>query len=292
MVPRWRRAAPTRTPDHRRPGAEDADFLRAIGQRLRLLRARRGMTRQLLAHQSGVSERYIAQMEAGSGNVSVLLLRALARALGVTPATLLEEPPERSWLERLTPAQMAEAQRLLEAHFGADPAARRRRIALIGLRGAGKSTLGRMLAERRGVPFHELDRVVEREAGMPLPEIFELHGQPGFRRFELLALERLLRTEDGFVVAAGGSLVTEAPTYDLLLRQCWTVWVRAAPEEHMERVVRQGDLRPMRDNRRAMQDLRDILASREALYARADAQLDTSGRTAEESGRALLALLA
>ncbi len=149
-----------------------------------------------------------------------------------------------------------------------------------------------MLAERRGVPFHELDRVVEREAGMPLPEIFELHGQPGFRRFELLALERLLRTEDGFVVAAGGSLVTEAPTYDLLLRQCWTVWVRAAPEEHMERVVRQGDLRPMRDNRRAMQDLRDILASREALYARADAQLDTSGRTAEESGRALLALLA
>ncbi len=261
------------TDRQRQMDAEDASFLAAIAARLRLLRARRGMTRQLLARRSGISERYIAQMEAGRGNVSVLLLRALARALGVPPVVLLEEEPAAP----VPPDRMAPA--------------RRQRVALVGLRGAGKSTLGRMLAAARGVPFHELDREVERAAGMDLPEMFELHGQTGFRRFERAALERLLRPGGSFVLAAGGSLVTEPETYALLLRDCWTVWVRAAPEEHMARVVQQGDMRPMRDNRRAMQDLRAILASREALYARADATLDTSGQTAQDSARALAALV-
>lgn len=292
---------PTVREGGRRTGAEDAAFLRAVGERLRLLRTRRGMTRGALSRQSGVSERYIAQMEAGSGNGSILLLRALTGALGVPAAELLGEAPERpaeamlleQFLGRLAEPQLREARRLLVEHFGQEPAAaRRERIALIGLRGAGKSTLGRRLADGRGVPFRELDREVEREAGMELREIFELHGQAGFRRFERTALERLVQAPGGFVLAAGGSIVAEPATFELLLSHCWTVWVRAAPEEHMERVIRQGDMRPMRDNRRAMDDLRSILASREALYARADAVLDTSGRSVEESQAALLSLVA
>nr|WP_294505347.1 shikimate kinase [uncultured Rhodopila sp.] len=240
--------------------AEDQAFLHALGQRLRLLRARRGMTRRILSVQSGVSERYISAVEAGTGNGSILLLRALAAALHIDLRALLEEETEQ-------PRPPAER----------DPGYRGR-IALIGLRGAGKSTLGRLLAPRLGVPFLELDREIEAEAGMGLGEIMELHGQAGFRRLERGVLERLIGSHKHAVLAAGGGIVAETRTFARLLEACLTVWVKASPEEHMRRVIEQGDLRPMRDNRGSMGDLRSILASREALYALADIQLETTRR--------------
>ncbi len=274
---------------------DETAFLRALGERLRLLRARRGMTRSILSRQSGISERYIAQMEAGNGNVSVLLLRSIARALDVPPTELLSRQTEPAsggelerLLERLSEDQRDEAQRMLLARFGAiSSASRKHRVALIGLRGAGKSTLGRRLAEARDMPFHELDREIERSAGLGLREIFELHGQPGFRRLERSVLERLVATGEAMVIATGGGIVAEPDTYTLLLRTCFTVWVRTTPEEHMRRVIDQHDMRPMQDNRQSMADLRSILASREVLYARADAVLDTSGHSVDESLRAL-----
>jgi XRE family aerobic/anaerobic benzoate catabolism transcriptional regulator len=285
----------------RKPADGEPDpLLVRIGDRLRLLRTRRGMTRRLLAAQSGISERFIAQMEAGAGNGSILLLRAIADALGVRIQALLAEDDERpaelarldQLLAGLAAPQLQEALALLAARFtAAGDDARSRRIALVGLRGAGKSSLGRGLAERRGVPFVELDREIEHEAGTDLREIFELHGQRGFRRLERTVLQRLVTTHAGCVIAAGGSIVAEPATYDLLLARCLTVWVRALPEEHMQRVIGQGDLRPMQDNRQAMQDLRAILASRESLYARADLRLDTSGRSLEQSLNELLRLL-
>ncbi len=278
---------------------DDAAFLHAFGQRLRLMRARRGMTRRALAGQSGVSERYLAQLEAGRGNASVSVLRALARAFGADPADLIAEqpdpPPELGRLlglvRRLAPPQIVAARRLLETQLLPDRE-RRERIALIGLRGAGKSTLGPLIATARGVPFFELDREVERSAGMGLAEIFELHGQAGFRRLERGALEALLARSGGLVVAVGGSVVAEPGNFALLLGACRTVWIRATPAEHMARVVAQGDLRPMADTREAMADLRAILASREALYAQADLVLDNSARTVADSARELLARLA
>lgn len=286
--------------------AEDGDeaFLRALGERLRLIRAQRGMARRVLAKQSRVSERYIAQCEAGAGNLSLLLVRRLARALGVRTEELVgggnpDRPPDLVLLERfltrLSEPQLGEARRLLMPlidHFTAGEAgAKRERIALIGLRGAGKSSLGSLLAEARGVPFFELDREVERLSRMELRDIFEVHGQDGFRRLEREALARIVSGEDRVIVATGGGLVAEPATFELLLRTCTTVWVKASPEEHMRRVVAQGDRRPMADNQRAMDDLRAILDSREPLYRHADLVLDTSGRTFEASFAELVALL-
>jgi XRE family aerobic/anaerobic benzoate catabolism transcriptional regulator len=242
------------------PADDDLAFLQALGQRVRLLRARRGMTRRILATQSGVSERYISAVEAGTGNGSILLLRALAQALNIDLRALLEDE-----VEPVSPPLVR-----VPGH--------RDRIALIGLRGAGKSTLGPLLARQRGVPFLELDQEIEKEAGLGLGEIMELHGQPGFRRLERGVLDRLIATHPKAVLAAGGGIVAEAATFARLLEACLTVWVKASPEEHMKRVIDQGDLRPMRDNRRSMADLRAILASREALYARADIRLETTGR--------------
>jgi XRE family transcriptional regulator, aerobic/anaerobic benzoate catabolism transcriptional regulator len=289
----------------RRHEPAEPEFLHHVGETLRTLRARRGMTRRALAAQSGVSERYIAQMEAGSGNASLLVARALAAALGVSIIQLLA-PHEAEQaladgllgglLARLSPHQRQEARALLAAHFGAhfseDAASLRgSRVALIGLRGAGKSTLGRMLARYHGTAFHELDREIEAEARMGLSELFELHGQAGFRRLERAVLERLLGTGAPFVLATGGSIVADPATFALLLEGCRSVWVRATPEEHMARVVAQGDMRPMQDNRQAMADLHTILAAREPLYARAELQLDTSGQDIEASFAALLRLL-
>ncbi len=286
-------------PDDASPaGLSGAAFLAGLGERVRTMRARRGMTRRLLAQHSGVSERYIAQMEGGRGNVSVLVLRAIAAALDVAPTMLMAPHNDdaallQSLLTRLSEPQLREARALLMGRFAMAAAELRRgRVALIGLRGAGKSTLGKLLAEHRSVAFFELDREIEREAGLSIGEIVELHGQPGYRRLERTVLERLLRDHAAMVVAAGGSIVAEPTTFELLLSQCLVIWVRASPEVHMKRVIDQGDLRPMADSRAAMDDLRAILASREALYAQADHAMDTSLLTVEQSFARLQGLVA
>jgi XRE family aerobic/anaerobic benzoate catabolism transcriptional regulator len=274
------------------PGDDDAAFLTALGDRVRELRARRGMTRKILAKDSGVSERYLAQLEAGQGNASLQILRRIARALDVPLTALIADTPEPpaeltgavELLRRLDPEQLAEARGLLLKTFGdADAAGRAGRIALIGLRGAGKTTLGKLLAERLGVPFIELDREIERETGVSLATIFDFYGQAGFRRMERRCLDRVIAEHPRFVLATGGSIVSEPSTFERLLATCWTVWLKAAPAEHMERVVAQGDMRPMAGNRESMADLQRILAGREPLYRRADAEVDTSGRPAAEA---------
>lgn len=269
-----------------------AAFLLRLGDRVKEARARRGMTRRILARDSGVSERYLAQLESGAGNISIVLLRALARALDVPLESIVRDGPEASLelaeinalLGRLAPNDVVEARGLLAARFGpADGGLRLGRIALIGLRGAGKSTLGKRLAALRDVPFIELDREVEAASGMTLSEIFDLYGQAGFRRLERQALDRILATTPRFVVATGGSIVSQPDTFAELLLGCYTVWIRARPAEHMQRVIAQGDLRPMADNAEAMADLERILAGREVLYQKADATIDTAGRSVDST---------
>jgi len=276
-------------------------FLRQLGERVRVMRSRRGMTRKALASYSDVSERYLAQLEAGDGNCSIGLLRRIAKAMGVPVTELVDERAERpvdalllqQLMDRLSPAQLAEARELLLSRFGgASAESRRRRIALIGLRGGGKSTLGRLLSVELDVPFIDLDRIVEKNGGMALGELFEMFGQETFRRLERAALEEVLQQHPAFVLSTGGSIVTEPGTFELLLTSCFTVWVRAAPDEHMQRVIDQGDLRPMANNTRAMDDLVSILKSREPLYAKADIVLDTAGKTRERSLRELMGMLA
>jgi XRE family aerobic/anaerobic benzoate catabolism transcriptional regulator len=278
---------------------DEADYLRRVGERVRASRARRGMTRKLLARDSGVSERYIAQLEAGQGNISILLLRQLARAMNLSPEELTRDAPDRpvelslliESLARLTPAQLAEARHMLGERFGGAAArGRANRIALIGLRGAGKSTLGALLARAREVPFIELDREIERLAGATVGQIFDLYGQGAYRRYERRALETVLEQNDRAVIATGGSIVSEPGTYDLLLTSCYTIWLTAAPEEHMSRVVAQSDLRPMAGNDEAMADLRNILAGRTALYAKADVTVETAGTSVAASLKRLQAV--
>src|ERR1700690_2141390 len=274
-------------------------FLSRVGEKVRTLRNRRGMTRRALAAQAEISERYLAQLETGSGNCSIVLLRRIADAVGVPIAEIVddrERPIETmllvQMLDRLSPGQIADARNLLLSRFnGANAESRTGRIALIGLRGAGKSTLGQMLAERLGMPFIELDRVIEQQSGMALAELFEMLGQATFRRAERTALETILRETPRFVLATGGGLVTEPGTFELLLASCTTIWLRASPQEHMERVIRQGDTRPMSGHAQAMDGLVSILTSREPLYARADMTLDTAGQTSRQSLSGLLALL-
>ena len=271
----------------------DEEFLARLGARVREARTRRGMTRRILARDSGLSERYIAQLEAGRGNVSIVLLRQLARALHMPLHDLAREGEEPApdlrlaaeLLARLGPEDLTEARSLLADRFGDTRlAARGRRIALIGLRGAGKSTLGRALAERRRLPFVELDAEVERQSGMSLAEMFALYGQSAFRRWERRCLDALIEAHpDGLVFATGGSIVSEPATFERLLSHCFTVWLKAAPEEYMARVVAQGDFRPMADNREAMEDLKRILEARTPLYLQADAIVDTSGRSVADT---------
>jgi XRE family transcriptional regulator, aerobic/anaerobic benzoate catabolism transcriptional regulator len=271
------------------PGPE---YLKVLGERVRETRARRGMTRKLLARDSGVSERYLAQLETGRGNVSILLLRQIAQALDTPLQALALDGPEppvdlvhtNEFLRRLPATELVEARRLLVEHFGGvDPYARRGRIVLVGLRGAGKSTLGAMLAGRIEAPFLELDRLIEQESGVSLSVIFDLYGQGGFRRLERRVLDEVIERYPRFVLASGGSLVSEPATFERLLTMCFTVWLRATPEEHMQRVIAQGDMRPMADNRESMSDLRRIIEVREPLYRKADASIDTSHCSAEQS---------
>ena len=277
-------------------GNDDAAFLSALGDRVRELRARRGMTRKILAKDSGVSERYLAQLEAGQGNASLSILRRVARALNIPLGALITDAPDDSaeltqaveLLRRLGQDQIGEARALLLKTFGeSDAEARSHRIALIGLRGAGKSTLGAALAARLGVPFIELDREIERESGISLATIFDLYGQTGFRRMEQRCLDRIIEEHRRFVLATGGSIVSEPATFERLLASCYTVWLKAAPAEHMQRVVAQGDMRPMAGNRESMADLQRILTGREPLYRRADAEVETSGKSVQDALEAL-----
>ncbi|MBK8007426.1 MAG: helix-turn-helix transcriptional regulator [Rhizobiales bacterium] len=275
-------------------------FLAQLGERVRTIRSRRAMSRKVLAKQSKVSERYLAQLELGKGNCSIVLLRRIARAMSVPVAELVDDRPEREvehllldqLLDRLSPNERAEARDVLLSHFGAPSSEDRRgRVALIGLRGGGKSTLGRLLAEKLEVPFIELDREIEKTSGMALSELFEMFGQQTFRRFEREALEKALADHPRFVLATGGSLVTEPATYELLLTSCLTVWVRTKPDQHMNRVIEQGDLRPMAENAKAMDDLVSILKSREPLYAKADRVIDTEGKKPDQSLRELTSMI-
>jgi XRE family aerobic/anaerobic benzoate catabolism transcriptional regulator len=265
------------------------DTIGELGARLRAWRARRGMTRRQLAQDSSLSERFLADLESGRGNVSIHSLQAAATALNIPLLALLQDapPPElarvQALLAGLSSTQLEQAHALLTRSFGLQPSpGRQQRVALIGLRGAGKSTLGQLLARERGLPFVELDREIEREAGLGVSEILQLHGQAGYRRYERRALLRVAGAQ-GVVITTGGSLVSESETFDLLQTHFYCVWIKASPEEHMARVVAQGDVRPMRGNAEAMEDLRRILASREALYARADAVVDTSRRGVKQS---------
>jgi len=279
---------------------EKDDYLCRLGERVREERARRGMTRRILARDSGLSERYLAQLESGKGNVSIKLLRRIGDALNLPLRRLVESDPDEpaEWrriaeiLRRLPPARLGEAHALLDAHFAEpDRQARHRRIALIGLRGAGKSTLGRRLARHLDVPFIELDAEIERDLGLSLGEIFALSGQSAYRRSERRVLDGVLEHHPHLVLAAGGSIVAEAETYEELLSRCFTIWIKASPEEHMSRVVAQGDFRPMSDNKEAMADLNRILAARSRLYARANAVVDTAGCGIGASFRQMLAVL-
>ncbi len=286
----------------REPGAgnsQDAVFLGKLGERVRESRMRRGLSRKALAHDSGVSERYLAEIEAGRGNISILLLRQVGKTMGLPLTELLRENDDQpvelaliqEFLLRLPKQRLARVRAQLMREYGGHPEERSGRIALLGLRGAGKSTLGEALATELKLPFIELDREIERDAGTSLSEIFLMYGQPGYRRYEYRCLERILESRSRCVIATGGSIVSEPATYDLLLSSCFTVWLKAEPAEHMARVVAQGDMRPMAGNTQAMDDLKRILHSRAVLYGQADAVVDTAGRSAKQSLKDLRRLI-
>jgi XRE family aerobic/anaerobic benzoate catabolism transcriptional regulator len=270
---------------------DDAAFLAFVGSKVRDARSRRGLTRRMLAKEADVSERHLAQLELGEGNVSIVLLRRITTALNIPLADVftietVPSPEELAMLrilERIPKDQIEEIAARLHQEFAVEDSSRRAHIALIGLRGAGKSTLGSKLASELDVPFVELDQEIEKDAGMDLSEIFSLYGQTGYRRIEKKTLERVLNEYERAVLSVGGGVVSEKETYDRLLARCFTVWVKAQPEEHMSRVVAQGDFRAMADNAEAMQDLRRILDARDPLYRRADIHLETSRETVEQS---------
>src|SRR5580704_11543635 len=279
----------TETPD------PETSFLEQLGQRVRTMRALRGMSRKVLAKVSGISERYIAQLEGGKGNVSIVLLRRVSQAMGAHLEDLIpagEPSPDwpviRDLLRKATPNQIAQAKDILAGHGGS---AHRRMsfagIALIGLRGAGKSTLGKMLAKEIGWNFVELNKEIEAQNGLSVAEIIALYGQEGFRRMEQAALTQLLARKELMVLATGGGIVSEPLTVDLILSSFYTRWVKADPEEHMARGRGQGDLRPMADDRSAMAERRNILVSREPLYARASAVVDTAGLSVDAAAARL-----
>jgi XRE family transcriptional regulator, aerobic/anaerobic benzoate catabolism transcriptional regulator len=269
----------------------DENLLLSLGKRVREVRARRGMTRKLVAKESDVSERHLAQVEAGAGNISILLLQRIAVALNVTLVDLFASENEPSaeqrliqhFLERVPKHDLEAVVSRLEREFGHEETLRRNRIAFIGLRGAGKSTLGSKLAEEWKIPFIELDREIEKDAGMPLGEIFSLYGQAGYRRIERRTLERVIQEYDRAVISVAGGMVSEKETYEHLLSNCYAVWLKAHPEEHMSRVMAQGDFRPVVDHDEDMEDMRRILEARDPFYRRADLHFDTSGDSVEES---------
>ncbi len=280
-------------------GAGDAAaaLMAKVGERVRHARERKGISRRVLSDLSGVSQRYLAQLETGQGNISIALLWRVAEALDHRIEWLVgEEDPWTSEELRVTElyrsANAAERGKVMEILAPEAPGSlRAQRICLIGLRGAGKSTLGRLVGDALGLPFVELNREIGEQAGMPVDEVMALYGQEGYRRLESQALERVVATSDALILAVAGGIVAEPRTYAFLLRHFHTVWLRATPEEHMLRVRAQVDERPMAGNPKAMEELRSILTSREALYARAEAQVNTSGKTLEASKAELLSAI-
>jgi XRE family aerobic/anaerobic benzoate catabolism transcriptional regulator len=274
------------------PAPTDAQFAEEVGRLLRRARARRGLTRRQLAVESGISERYLAQIEGGQGNPSVIVLRTVAQAMDMQMTELLPTAGERhegmtriaELLGRLHASELPVIAQFIEQRIAEGAASQRaRRIALVGLRGAGKSTLGQLLAKRLGWPFVELNRVIEQDYGASISMLIEMSGVSAFRRYEQAALEKIIADHDKVVIATAGGVVSNPETYALLLRRTHTVWVRAQPQEHMSRVMAQGDFRPMAENRAAMADLVAILEARSPEYALAEAQLDTSGEPLERS---------
>src|SRR5579883_643249 len=270
-------------------------FLEQLGQRVRNMRALRGMSRKVLAKIPGISQRDIAQLESGNGNGSIVLLRRVSNAMGAHLEDLIpaaEPVPDwqviRDLIRKASPAQIAQAKDALTGHGTSAHRASFSGIALIGLRGAGKSTLGRLLAKRIGWNFVELNKEIERENGLSVAEIINLYGQEGFRRLEQAAVQQLLARKELMVLATGGGIVSEPLTFDLILSSFYTIWLKAEPEEHMARVRKQGDLRPMADDRSAMAELRNILKSREPLYARAAAVVDTAGLSVDAAAAKLI----
>ncbi|MEJ8853410.1 helix-turn-helix transcriptional regulator [Variovorax robiniae] len=274
-------------------------LLVALGERVRNLRARRGLTRKAVAVAADVSERHLANLEYGTGNASILVLQQVAGALQCSLAELVGDvttsSPEwlliRELLERRGEADLRRARIALGELLDSSSvdASRNRRIALIGLRGAGKSTLGQMLADDLEVPFIELSREIEKVAGCSVREIHDLYGTNAYRRYERRALEETVQIYSEVVIATPGGIVSDPATFNQLLAHCATVWLQAAPEEHMGRVAAQGDTRPMAASKEAMDDLRRILAGRAAFYSKADMVVDTSGRDLAQSFQALRA---
>ncbi|MBE2243237.1 MAG: helix-turn-helix transcriptional regulator [Burkholderiaceae bacterium] len=273
------------------PQEEKNPFLVALGERARNLRARRGLTRKAVALAADVSERHLANLEYGIGNVSILVLLQVAGALQCSLAELIGDvttsSPEwlliRELLEGRDEATLRRARVAIGELLGTggDNATRSARVALVGLRGAGKSTLGQMLADDLDVPFVELSREIEKFAGCSVDEIQALYGMNAYRRYERRALEEAIQIYPEAVIATPGGLVSDAATFNLLLAHCTTVWLRASPGDHMQRVAAQGDVRPMAASREAMNDLERILAGRAAFYSKAEIELDTSVKPLE-----------
>ncbi len=271
------------------------ELLQELGCKVRALRAGRGMTRKMLAADSAVSERYLAQLEQGKGNISIGLLQRVAKALRADLGELLRSGNEvtaeqvliNELIQRLDSDDQHRALQLLYQNFSARQDCSR--IALVGMRGAGKTSLGSRLAQHLDVPFVQLVTEIETLGGMPVAEILSLSGQDGYRRLEEKALFDVLARLDECIIETGGSIVSETGLFNVLLTTCHVVWIKTSPEEHMQRVIDQGDLRPMDSNVDAMADLRRILDAREPFYAQSHATIDTSGSRLEESYRQLVA---
>jgi XRE family transcriptional regulator, aerobic/anaerobic benzoate catabolism transcriptional regulator len=264
----------------------NTEFLELVGSRIKKIRKEKKITRKLLSEQSGVSERYLALLESGKGNVSIALLRQVAQSLDVEPEILVSNSTPINAESRLLLgllAGLASSDRLrfkdqLLRELRNSPASRSYRIALIGLRGAGKTTVGERLSIILDIPFVEIDREIEKLVDAPLSEIFITYGQEGYRNLEKTCLENVLSNGDNCIISTGGSIVQEQSAYDLLLSTCYTVWLKASPKEHMDRVVAQGDLRPIAGNSKAMEQLKEILIKRQSSYEKADVTVATDGK--------------
>ncbi|MBO9452287.1 helix-turn-helix transcriptional regulator [Tropicibacter sp. R16_0] len=280
-------SSPQDTRDHTEASVDG--LIVRVGERVREARQRRGIPRRVLSEMSGVSPRYLAQLEAGEGNISIGLLQRVAVALDHRIEWLVgEDDPWTSDAVRVADlfrVANADVQQAALRILSPEPAEalRAKRVCLVGLRGAGKSTLGARLGDEMDVPFVELNAEIEEQSGMPVSEVMALYGQEGYRKLEAQAVSRVIATHETMILAVAGGIVAEPETYNTLLGHFHTIWLRASPAEHMERVRAQGDERPMAGNPEAMEQLKSILTSREALYGKALAQFDTSGLSEDEA---------